>query len=311
MSVPDYRWFDQAPEHFKTRNQLGELGLKPGGPCVATVTWKKGQRFAYLYDEQAAVPKRVLTEAQRAALDKAREAADRKARTCPACGDLCDWRLGPRERCGRCRAESAARRWRRDRTDAALWAQRLLATPNALALDGETTDVSGVIVQMSVVALDGTVLLNTLVNPLAAIAPEAEAIHHISQTQAECAPPFADQVDRLASLLHGHVVVAYNCGFDAETLERDVGRLYAGQPDAWQRAAAWCNAISWEDAMEPWAAHCGQWSSRHGKYRWQPLGGSHDAADDCQQLLRIIRIMADDIPEEVPLKQRFLGQFLG
>ena len=97
MSVPDYSWFDQAPSHYKTRNQLAALGLKPGGPIVATVTWKRRQRFAYLFDQNAAVPKRQLSEAQQAALKKAREAADLKAHTCAHCGRHSPFRLEQHE----------------------------------------------------------------------------------------------------------------------------------------------------------------------------------------------------------------------
>jgi DNA polymerase III epsilon subunit-like protein len=295
-SPPDYSWFDQAPGHYKTRNQLAELGLKPGGPCVATVTWKRGQRFARLYDEQAALPKRVLTDAQREVLAKAREAADRKARTCYACGGLSDWRLRPRQRCEACVAEAEAKRWRRDRRESALWARRLLdASTPVVLLDTETTSLSGVMVQVSVVALDGTVLLNTLVKPHAEIEPGAQEIHGISSAMVECAPPFAELVDLLGSLLHGRIVVAYNAGFDSDVFQRELGRLYAGQPDIWQRVADWMRRVQWEDAMEPWSAFVGDYSEYWGNYRWQPLGGSHDAAADCLELLRILRLMAADL----------------
>ena len=306
MSVPDYSWFDQVPAHCKTRNQLAELGLKPGGPCVATVTWKKGQRFAYLYDELSAVPKRVLTDAQRAVLAKARDAADRKARTCYACGGLSDWRLRPHQRCESCVAEAEARRWRRDRTKAALWARNLLETPGVVLLDTETTDLSGVIVQISVVALDGAVLLNTLVNPFATISPGAEEIHHITQAMVECAPPFAAVVDRLASLLHGKTVVTYNAEFDADVFQRELGRLYAGQPDSWQRVADWMRQSHWVDAMEKYSQWCGEWSDYWGNYKWQRLGGSHDAAEDCLELLRVLRLMAADL--DAPNEHQTLDQ---
>ncbi len=306
MSVPDYSWFDQAPAHCKTRNQLAELGMKPGGPCVATVTWKKGQRFAYLYDERSAVPKRVLTDAQRAVLAKARDAADRKARTCYACGGLSDWRLRPRQRCESCVAEAEARRWRRDRTKAALWARRLLDSTLVVLLDTETTSLSGVMVQVSVVALDGTVLLNTLVNPLTDIEPGAQEIHHITREMTECAPDFAALVDLLGSLLHGKTVVAYNAEFDADVFQRELGRLYAGQPDSWQRVADWMRPIQWEDAMEPYSQWVGMWSDYWGNYKWQALGGTHDAADDCLELLRVLRLMAADL--DAPLEHQALDQ---
>ena len=55
--------------------------------------------------------------------------------------------------------------------------------------------------QLGVIAPDGTVLFNSLVNPQSAIAPEAEAIHGISQAMVEHAPTFAELVDQVAALL--------------------------------------------------------------------------------------------------------------
>jgi Exonuclease len=309
MSVPTYNWFDEAPAHYKTRNQLAELGLKPGGPIVAHVVWMKGRRYAYLYDEQIAVPKRLISDAQREVLAKAREAADRKARTCYACGNLSDWRLRPRQRCETCVAAAEARRRARDRRESALWARRLLDSTPVVLLDTETTSLSGVMVQVSVVALDGTVLLNTLVNPLTEIEPGAQEVHHITQAMAECAPPFAALVDLLGSLLHGKVVVAYNAGFDAETIERDLARVYADHPDRWQRVADWMRQIQWEDAMEMYSQWVGEWSDYWGNYRWQRLGGTHDAAADCLELLSILRLMAAE--GDTPLEHHALDQAEG
>ena len=57
-TVPTFGWFDQAPAHLKTRNQLAALGLRPGGPVAARVVWRNGRRSADLYDQAAAKPKR-------------------------------------------------------------------------------------------------------------------------------------------------------------------------------------------------------------------------------------------------------------
>jgi len=293
MSVPDYSWFDQAPSHYKTRNQLAALGLKPGGPIVATVTWKRGQRYAHLFDQNAAVPKRQLSEAQQAALKKAREAADRKAHTCVHCGRHSPFRLEQRERCEQCAGEAFERMRARDRKAAALWASNLLSSPSIRLLDTETTALGGYIVQLGVIAPDGTVLFNSLVNPQSAIAPEAEAIHRISQMMVERAPTFAELVDHVAALLQGHQVVAYNVDFDAGVFERELARLHADAEQPWQIARAWSRQIQWIDAMEPYSAYVGDYSSYHRDYRWQRLpGGNHDALGDCFALLHVLRTMA-------------------
>src|SRR5258705_8012 len=54
------------------------------------------------------------------------------------------------------------------------------------------------------------------------------------------------------------------------------------------------NVITWEDAMERWSAFVGDFSQYWGNYRWQRLGGTHDAAEDCLELLSILRLMAAD-----------------
>jgi len=83
--IPTYPW-RQAPEHLATRRQLAAQGLRPGGQDVqAQILWRTrggAVRMAYLYEIARALPKRIPTAAQRAALAKALAAR----RTCPRCG---------------------------------------------------------------------------------------------------------------------------------------------------------------------------------------------------------------------------------
>jgi hypothetical protein len=74
--------FRLAPSGLATRRQLSACGLRPGGAQpVAWLSWRNGQRIAYLYDVAMAKPKRDFTPAKRAALGKAMRAR----RTCPDC----------------------------------------------------------------------------------------------------------------------------------------------------------------------------------------------------------------------------------
>ena len=82
-----YRW---APKGLLTRRQLTANGLRPGGqPVAAQIIWKhKGKRrVAYLYQADAAKPKREATPAQRAAISSVLRAR----RTCPTCGTEQDY----------------------------------------------------------------------------------------------------------------------------------------------------------------------------------------------------------------------------
>ncbi|WP_103944193.1 RRQRL motif-containing zinc-binding protein [Thermomonospora echinospora] len=87
--VPTWPW-RMAPPHLLTRRQLAACGLRPGGqPIAGQVLWRSrrynapgGVRAAYLYDVRLALPKRIASPAQRAALAKALTVR----RTCPECG---------------------------------------------------------------------------------------------------------------------------------------------------------------------------------------------------------------------------------
>ncbi|GAB3750770.1 RRQRL motif-containing zinc-binding protein [Microlunatus parietis] len=77
--------FGWAPDGLLTRRQLREAGLSPGGQePYGRIVWKREQRFAWLYREDLAAPKRVPTPAQLAAV----EAALAARRVCVECGPV-------------------------------------------------------------------------------------------------------------------------------------------------------------------------------------------------------------------------------
>ncbi|MEE4544186.1 RRQRL motif-containing zinc-binding protein [Streptomyces sp. V4-01] len=81
MTLPVYP-YRLAPDGLMTRRQLRAAGLRPGGnDPVAEIRWRRGRRFALLYDRARARPVRPMTAARWRALD----AAMRARRTCPAC----------------------------------------------------------------------------------------------------------------------------------------------------------------------------------------------------------------------------------
>ncbi len=79
--IPVYR-YHLAPDGLMTRRQLRAAGLRPGGADpVAEIRWRRGRRFALLYDTSRALPVRPMTTGRW----RAHAAMMRARRTCPAC----------------------------------------------------------------------------------------------------------------------------------------------------------------------------------------------------------------------------------
>ncbi|MFF3932867.1 RRQRL motif-containing zinc-binding protein [Streptomyces hirsutus] len=81
-SLPVFRWKQAGRDNLATRRQLREMGLRPGGQePAARIECRGGKRFAWLYRIDLAKPKRPMTLAKEAALDKAMAARQ----TCGTC----------------------------------------------------------------------------------------------------------------------------------------------------------------------------------------------------------------------------------
>jgi hypothetical protein len=71
-----------APRGLLTRRQMRAEGLAPGGSApVGLIVWRRGQRWAHLWDRADLRPKRTASPAQLAALGRALAARQR----CPTC----------------------------------------------------------------------------------------------------------------------------------------------------------------------------------------------------------------------------------
>lgn len=283
--IPIYPWFDQAPDHLKTKRQLAEVGLRPGGPVVARVVWRRGQRCADLYDATVAVTKRTPTVAQRAALAKAHQARC----TCPVCGTVFRFVLGPRwipERdCVTCQEQLHQAECHQIRTEI----RELLSDETAIILDLETTDLDGYIVQLAIITLDGRIVLDTLVNPMHPISAEAQQVHGLTTEWVQDAPVFADLVDDLTRLLHHRPVCVYNVDFEYAILYNEIVRREQAQGNvemAYAHAGAWVKAVDWYDAMD--------WYSTYRGYRQRLPGGDHTALGDCRATLALLQSLVSE-----------------
>ncbi|OKI50332.1 3'-5' exonuclease [Streptomyces sp. MJM1172] len=179
--------------------------------------------------------------------------------------------------------------WPSERAQVSNWARRLLGDRSLVAVDIETTGLGEAwAVQIAATDRSGRVIFNELVNPLAAIDPEAVAIHKITPDQAATAATFGTLLPALTEALQGRTCVAYKVDFDRGCLERELRRHYGSQAPAEQ----WLQGCRWVDALEPYAVWRGLWSVKHGRYRAQKLGGPHEAVEDCRFLMARIEQMA-------------------
>lgn len=138
--------------------------------------------------------------------------------------------------------------------------------------------------QIAVIGVDGSTLLDTLVKPGAPIPWDATRIHGITDDLVAGAPTFGQVHQQLMELLRGKRVVIYNADYDTRMIYQS-GKLYAYLPVIL--------ADSWECAMEKYAAYIDEWNEYHGNYRWQRLpGGDHSARGDALATLAIVKRMA-------------------
>jgi DNA polymerase-3 subunit epsilon len=293
--IPIYSWFDQIPEgaDLFTRKQLAERGLRPGGPVRARVVWKRGTRWADLYALNEAAPKQQATAAQLAALEKAKQARS----TCQACGTVFSFVLPRRFVCPEC----DRRQWIADRDSVIQTSREIVSDPHAVFLDTETTDLDGYIVEIAVIDAQGATLLDTLVNPHAAIEDDAFAVHGIAAEQLVDAPTFAELLPRLQTVLAGKTIWIYNAAFERRIFRNERDRLEAATT---QKITGWLGAKKSACVMDLYSIFVGE-TTHEGDYRWQRLpGGDHRALGDCRATHALIQHIAQTpLSTELPKQE--------
>lgn len=302
-----------APAGLMTRAQLRGSGrrLRPGQKDQprAWLYCMPRHHHAPLYTLEQTTAQPEPTPAQLAALAAGR-AVWWQQRACPHCDGIHK---------GWCDQEMFAM-LRQDREAAAQWARKVLDDPATVVLDTETTGLhdGARIVEIAVLSIDGSVLLDSLVNPGVPIPAEATRIHRITDDMVATAPTFSDLLVPLTTALHGCKIVIYNRDFDKRRLAIELHHHYRtrwvnlekprnGRRRIHPAARAWLAAQTWEDcAMGAYAEWCGDWTwdyearddeplYRQGDYRWQRLpGAGHRAADDCRAVIDVLTKMAAD-----------------
>lgn len=257
---------NEPPEHLKTKKQLSELGLSPLKPMGFIETTKY---TLYLYDpndSESVKPKRKISQSQKTTLAKGRRTQQYNA-----------WYR---------REGYLIEQLYVDENSAIKWAREVLAAKdNYVILDTETTGLSSndEVIQIAIVSLDGTILLDSLVKPTIPISKEAFEVHGISDNDVIDAPSFPTIYPHIVEALANKKLLVYNAAFDTKILKHCC-QLYKLPILRLSKRS--------ECVMEWYAQYCGEWSSYYNDYKLQPLNSNHNALDDCLAVKRIIETMA-------------------
>lgn len=279
-------WKD-VPANLKTKTGLKKLGLKVkrGQKPVAEKThWDYKIPTYNLYDISKAVPN-VVSDKQKAAAAKAQEESLKK-RTCTRCGWVEDLSRHYRNKqyisgglCPHCREQVERES---DRNEAAEWAREILKRDDVLILDTETTDLDGEIIELAIINLKGETLFNHRFNPLTPVSAGAQAIHGISTEMLSDEAYFIEEYQSICQhLTTAGLVLIYNAAFDTARIVTTCKLQHLNPPKFKSNCV-----------MEQYAQWCGEWSDYHQSYKWQPLGGGHDALGDCLATLAYLKEMS-------------------
>jgi DNA polymerase-3 subunit epsilon len=139
-------------------------------------------------------------------------------------------------------------------------------------LDTETTGLGSraEIVDICLLENDGTVVIDTLVKPVAMIPPDATRVHGITNAMVERAPTWPEVWPGVAAALGGRQAAIYNMEYDVRVMQQShrQHRLQWSDPGA----QFFC-------IMVLYAQYHGAWDRRRGSYRFQSLAV---AGEQCQ-----------------------------
>jgi hypothetical protein len=270
-----------------TKKQLDQAGYQTGKnlpkPCAAFDYSDNPNGYLLAYNPAEAVPKKTMTEAQKAAIEKANYMAQRVVVPCIRCEN---------RELVMTRKKSLDPKWQTficdtcgDGLDAAEWAYKVMAEPEKYCvLDSETTDYTGEMIEVGILDLVGNVLLNQRIKPIGEMSEGAFAVHGISLEMLANEPTFPEVYPRILEAIGDKTLLIYNASFDMGILWGDCKRYDL-------------KTIKNEtECMMHWYAQFyGDWSNYWGNYKWQSLwGGDHSAIGDCRATLSLLRMMAKD-----------------
>lgn len=140
-------------------------------------------------------------------------------------------------------------------------------------LDTETTGLGTAdqVIELGIVALDGTVLLDTLARPTCRISPKATEVNGITEAQVSAAPSWPVVWRQAEPLLKGRRLIAYNAAFDVRMLKQTCRANGIKEP--------FLRSLCLMEAVASWRG------TRMALNKFAKGTQSHRAVDDCLVML--------------------------
>ncbi len=158
-----------------------------------------------------------------------------------------------------------------------------------------------------VVGRHGSVIAkyNWMVNPGRPIAPDAQAVHGISDADVAGAPAFEVIAHEVKKALEGCVPAAYNAPFDRAFVQAEMSRakMIGDEAPALRREVAWIDPLVWarEVQSDERSRALGDVAARLGV----KLENAHRASDDAEAALHVLYELGKD-----PRVPRTYGAFV-
>jgi DNA polymerase III subunit epsilon len=171
-----------------------------------------------------------------------------------------------------------------DRNAAILWARAVLANAtNYYILDTETTGIySPEIIEVAVIDLEETMIINQRFKPKKQIEHGATAIHGITNKMLLDKPKWGIIADRFEQIIGERKLLVYNLDFDSEAIFHTYSVHDLLSP-----------SITGECVRQWYSQFVGDWNDYRQNYKSQKLtGGDHSAIGDCLATLKVIKEMA-------------------
>ncbi|MCY1003939.1 3'-5' exonuclease [Myxococcus sp. MISCRS1] len=153
------------------------------------------------------------------------------------------------------------------RTSALAALKSWTADARTVVVDVESTDLNGRVIEVAVVDLAGTVLLQRRINPGCEIHPGAQAIHGLTQADLAGQPAWDGVVDEFEAVTRGRNVLAFNATFDGLTIARSTEVSCGSEKGRLARKAA----EDWHCVMGAMAPLMGEWDSKYNDFKLPSL----------------------------------------
>jgi DNA polymerase III subunit epsilon len=150
----------------------------------------------------------------------------------------------------------------------AILLSKKLVTDNALILDTETTGLGykDEVIEITIINMEGFIIINTLVKPTILMHPSATAIHGISNFELYNAPYIIQILPKVKELFEQNDIVIYNAPFDLRLLKQSANAHGEKFPYRMGKNI-FC-------AMELYATYNGEYDLIKKCYRWVNLGAA-------------------------------------